>query len=89
MSLQFPNPARSYNPDTRQVQFWGYAQAVEFTFYLNVATLQKLHPDVSADPDSILAAFDASIDSIRKAANEVYSRGSSRQYSYTLPASAF
>ena len=33
MSLNFPNPSRSYEPDHARVRFWGHDDAMEVSFF--------------------------------------------------------
>ena len=44
MSLNFPNPSRSYEPDHARVRFWGHDDAMEVSFFLNEDALFHLSP---------------------------------------------
>ena len=44
MKLHFPNPGRSYDPDSNRVLFWGYGSTMEVSFFLETAALKRLYP---------------------------------------------
>lgn len=89
MKLSFPNPSRSFDPTKNRVQFWGYLQSLEISFYVDGAILLKLQPSSTNDQEGILAAFDASAAKIQKVADAEYGRGGAGAASYSLPANAF
>ena len=89
MELSFPNPSRSFDPTKNRIQFWGYLESLEISFYVDAAILIKLRPDSTNNQDSLLAAFDAFAEKIRNVADKEYLRSGSRATSYKLPVSAF
>ena len=89
MKLTFPNPSRSFDPSKNRVQFWGYRQSLEISFYVDGAILLKLQPDSTNDQAGLLAAFDACVGKLQKVADAEYGRGGAGSASYSLPASAF
>ncbi len=89
MKLSFPNPSRSFDPAKNRVQFWGYFQSVEITFFVDAAILMKLRPDSENNQSDLLATFDANADKIRAAADSEYVRSGTRAASYSLKLDAF
>ena len=90
--MRFPNQSRSFDSAKNRVRFWGYDSAIEISFFVEVAALQKLSPDM---PDSeaaeagILQAFDAARDRIEAVADKLYVRSKKNAYTYTLAAEDF
>ena len=87
MRLTFPNPSRSFDETRDAVRFWGYDSAIECSFFVTRAALERLVPSLSSGKSDLLAAFDDNRELICKAATRVYSRG--RRGSYELGASDF
>jgi len=67
----FPNPIRSYDPDSSRILFWGYDKAMEFSFYLETAALKRLYPEMSNVEPEFLKAFDTARERICEVANKV------------------
>lgn len=82
MSLNFPNPSRSYDPAKHRTCFWGHDDAREVTFWLNDDVLTQLQPGVKPDEAELLKAFDLHRDRILQLASKLYSRG--RQTSFII-----
>ena len=80
MTLQFPNPSRSYDPDRHRIRFWGHDNTLEVPFFLEEDALLKLAPNARGSEASLLAAFDAARSRIMEVATALYSaaRGSRR-----------
>ena len=64
MSLNFPNPSRSYDPDRHRIRFWGHDSAMEASFFVTEDALKQIQPAARFDEDSLLGAFDANRDLI-------------------------
>ena len=88
MSLSFPNPSRSYDPDWRRIRFWGHDSAMEVRFFLEVDAIFVLYPRTTNTEAGILAAFDAAREYIFAAAAKVYAPGQHHSF-YTLTADRF
>jgi Protein of unknown function (DUF1488) len=88
MSLSFPNPSRSYDPDRRRVRFWGHDSAMEVPFFLEENALFILYPKTKNTEDAILAAFDAARERIFAVAAKVYAPGQHRSF-YNLTGDQF
>ena len=84
MSLEFPNASRSYDATRCAIHFWGYESAIEWSFFVTVAALRRLHPTMTQDEVGLLDAFDSNRDQIRAAAAKLYAHG--RKGSYELGA---
>jgi Protein of unknown function (DUF1488) len=82
MTLNFPNPSRSYDATLRAVRFWGHDGALEASFYVNEDALKRIQPGLRSDEAGILGAFDSHRDLIQAIATKVYGRG--RRGSYEL-----
>tara|TARA_R110001606_G_C15158138_1_gene626678 strand:- start:161 stop:457 length:297 start_codon:yes stop_codon:yes gene_type:complete len=89
VKLSFPNPSRNFDATKNRVQFWGYLQSFEISFYVDAAILMKLQPGSENNKEGILSAFDAFAEKIRTIADAEYLRSKSRASSYNLPVSAF
>jgi hypothetical protein len=88
MSLSFPNPSRSYDPDWRRIRFWGHDSAMEVRFFLEVDAIFVLYPKTTNTEAGILTAFDAARERIFAVAAKVYEPGQRRSF-YTLTADRF
>lgn len=84
MSLVFPNESRSYDATRRAVRFWGYDQAMEWSFFVTAEALKRVQPAMAQDEAGMLGAFDSNLALIRAAAAKLYARG--RKGSYELGA---
>ena len=87
MALSFPNESRFYDATRRAVRFWGHDSAMEASFFVNADALKQIKPDVQADEDGLLGAFDLNRNLIYATAAKVYRR--SRKGSYDLSANDF
>ena len=87
MSLNFPNPSRSYEPDHARVRFWGHDSSMEVAFFLSEDALFRLAPDTAADETAILEAFDANRARIMDTARKAYT--GRRTHSFILGAAIF
>jgi hypothetical protein len=85
--LSFPNASRSYDATRHAVRFWGYANAMEISFFVTDDALRRVEPEVQASRAGYLKAFDAHRDAIIVAATRVYAQG--RRGSYELSALEF
>ncbi len=72
--MNFPNPSRSFDASKNRVRFWGYDSAIEITFFVDVAVLQKLNPELNLAEASVLKVFDAAIERIHEVALKANSR---------------
>lgn len=72
MSLNFPNPSRSYEPDHARVRFWGHDSSMEVSFFLEEDALFLMAPGTAGDEKAILQAFDANRARIMEAARKAY-----------------
>ena len=86
MTLQFPNPSRSFDEQRKGVRFTGHDGMFEIPFFVEAAALAKLKQAVPSERD-FLAAFDAARKTILDVAREADSHG--RRKSYTLTAGDF
>jgi hypothetical protein len=88
MTLEFPNPSRSYDESRRSIRFSGYDGAFEVLFSIDAEALplQAGNPQ-SLDEDDFLLAFDRFRTSIQAVACEMYSRD--RKDIYRLKATDF
>lgn len=89
MKLTFSNPSRSYDENHQRVRFWGYDNALEVAFFVELDALKKLCPKMNADEDSYLNAFDASLTQIHRAAEKIHQHNGQGTYSYILTANEF
>ncbi|MGF6599879.1 hypothetical protein P3T23_004613 [Paraburkholderia sp. GAS448] len=80
MSLNFPNPSRSYDASRHCVVFWGYDNSREIAFQVDEAVLSNLSPGMGSDESSMLAAFDLHHDRVLLLARGVYSGGPQNRY---------
>lgn len=88
MSLSFPNPSRSYDPERRRIRFWGHDSAMEVPFFLEDDAIFVLYPRTKKTEEAILAAFDEARERIFAVAARVYAP---RRYGsfYTLTSDQF
>lgn len=86
MSIHYPNPSRSFDPDKRHITFWGSDRALELTFVIDDTALEKLAGTLTTEPE-FLAAFDANRSLIEAAGTKAYERDS--QHFHILSASNF
>lgn len=91
MKLHFPNPCRSYDPDSCRILFWGYDKTMEVSFFLDVDALKQLYPKMTNAEQEFLKAFDTARDRIHEVADKVYCRsgGGKGTYAYVLEAKDF
>ena len=72
MSLNFPNPSRSYEPGHARVRFWGHDDSMEISFFVEEDALFRLSPGTASGENAILKAFDANRSRIMDAARKAY-----------------
>jgi hypothetical protein len=87
MTLRFPNQSRWYDASRQAIRFWGHDSAMETSFFVGVAALKHIQPDISLDEAGLLAAFDANRELIHTIAAKTYHRG--HKGSYELIATDF
>lgn len=86
MTLEFPNPSRSFDEVRNAVRFIGHDGMFEVPFSVETAALARPGMTQLSATD-FLAAFDSARRSIHDVAREAYSNG--RRTSYTLTAADF
>jgi hypothetical protein len=74
MTLNFPNDCRSFDTVRNSVSFWGHDATFEVTFMLDASALRRLTGVEPLGESAALAAFDAHLAHIRKAALKMYQR---------------
>ena len=84
MAIMFPNASRSYDATRQAVRVWGYDCAMEWSFFVTVEALARIHPSLAPNEAGMLGAFDSHRDRICAAAARLYARG--RKGSYELGA---
>jgi hypothetical protein len=84
MALSFPNPSRIFDAAKNRIEFWGYDNVFEISFFVEADALRKLCPEMAEAEAGLLTAFDAAQKRIYAAAEKIYKRGSKRLRSYTL-----
>jgi hypothetical protein len=91
MKLHFPNPSRSFDESHNRVLFWGYDSAMEVSFFLETAALNRLYPEMENVEQEFLKAFDSAREKIYEVADKAYRRGGSGKgtYAYVLVAEDF
>jgi len=90
MTLEFPNPSRSFDEINKRVSFWGYDSVIEVSFSVEGAALVKLYPGTVETEAGFLKAFDAMQKKIHKTAERIYSRGRQKGvFAYSLAADDF
>lgn len=87
--LSFPNRSRNFDAKRHRVCFWGYAGAIEISFFVEAGALQKLDPEMSGTEAESLRAFDAARERIHEVADKVYGASRSGSYAFTLAAADF
>ncbi len=85
--LDFPNQSRFFDSTRLAVRFWGHDRAMEWSFFVTEAALNRLQPNADRDEASLLRAFDANRQKIYVAATKAYKR--ERKGSYELGATDF
>jgi hypothetical protein len=86
MTLNFPNPSRSFDTRRNAVRFSGYDGMFEIVFYVAAAALSKVRSDglATATPEAVsLADFDAHRGSVYDAASKAYAAKSQPFYILT------
>lgn len=86
MTLEFPNPSRSFDDARNAIRFSGYDGMFQVSFYIEAEALSASGGKEVSEAQ-YLTAFDAAVSSIHKMARKAYSKG--RHPSYTLTASDF
>jgi hypothetical protein len=89
MTLNFPNPTRSFDKHNNYVRFWGYDGAMEIAFFLETAALKALNPKLNNTELDVLTEFDKSLVRIHDIAEKVYRRSKSRSHACTITAHNF
>ena len=89
LTMNFPNPSRSFDPTRNRVRFWGYDSAIEISFFVDVAALQKLSPKMNLAEVGVLKAFDAALERIHDVALKAYKHGRKGIYDYSLTVEDF
>ena len=90
MTMDFPNPSRSFDGARNAVRFIGYDGMFEVPFFLEATVLATHSGKRDGTPVTeaeYLAAFDSARGSIHDVAREVYSN--SHRTSYKLTAADF
>jgi hypothetical protein len=87
MALTFPNQSRSYDRTRSAVRFWGYQNAMEYSFFVTTEALLRIQPSLQRSEADWLVTFDAHRDRICKVAAKVHARG--QRGSYELVATDF
>ena len=86
VTLEFPNPSRSFDEARNAVRFIAHDGMFEVPFFVETAALARPGRKQWSEAD-FLAAFDSARNSIQDVAREAYSHG--RRTSYTLTAADF
>lgn len=86
MTLEFPNPSRSFDDVRNAVRFVGHDGMFEVPFFVETTALVPSGRTDQSESD-FLAAFDLARSSIHDIAREAYSQG--RRTTYTLTAVDF
>ena len=90
MTLEFPNPSRSFDEVRNAIRFIGHDGMFEVPFFVEVAALAKSSAGLrrkELSEEMYLSTFDAARSSIHDVAREAYSHR--RRTSYTLTAADF
>jgi len=80
LTLNFPNPSRTYDASRHCVCFWGYDNSREITFLVDDAMLAKMDFDMGSGEPALLAAFDRNRDRILGLAKDLYKGGPQIRY---------
>jgi hypothetical protein len=83
MTLNFPNPSRSYDAAAKRIRFIGHDGMFEVPFFVEVAALSAASPAARGAEDEYLGAFDAKRSSIYDVARQAYSHGRKNMYVLT------
>ena len=89
MTLSFPNPSCSFNETKNRVDFWGYDNVIEVSFFVEADALQKLCPEMSNAEAGFLKAFNTMRTRIHEVAERVYRQGRKGSYAYILASKDF
>jgi hypothetical protein len=82
--LSFPNQSRFFDPTRRAVRFWGYQNAMEWSFFVGEDALKHMQPDMQRDEAGLLDAFDSHRPLIHAAASKVFTRTRKGSYELTV-----
>ena len=74
MTIEFPNPSRTYDAGRHVVRFWGYDSVLEIVFRIDCAALERISSDLQQDAVAVLATFDRHRERILRVAATVYRR---------------
>ncbi|MHB1217283.1 MAG: DUF1488 family protein [Alphaproteobacteria bacterium] len=83
MTLNFPNPSRSYDATHHCVRFWAYDESLEISFFVNEDALCGIDRKTVRSESGLLNAFDLHRERIFKAASRVYTRRGKGSYTLT------
>jgi hypothetical protein len=89
MMLNFSNPSRSFDATKNRVEFWGYDNVIEVSFFVEASTLKQLCPEMVDVEAGILKAFDASRERIQEVAEKVHARGRAGVFAHVLAVQNF
>ena len=89
MMLNFSNPSRSFDATKNRVEFWGYDNVMEISFFVEADALKKLCPEMIDVEAGFLKAFDAARKRIYEVAETVYARGRKGVWAHVLAAEDF
>ena len=89
MMLNFSNPSRSFDATKKRVEFWGYDNVIEVSFFVEVAALKKLCPEMIDVEAGVLKAFDVSRKQIQEVAEKVHARGREGVFAHVLAVQNF
>jgi hypothetical protein len=90
VTLEFPNPSRSFDEERNAVRFIGHDGMFEVRFFVEVEALAKSNAELrskTASEGAYLAAFDAARSAVLDVARKAYSRD--RRNSLTLTVENF
>jgi hypothetical protein len=74
VTLNFPNPVRTFDAGRSCVSFWGSDASLEIAFQIEIDALRKLSVATGDGEAQLLATFDAHRDTILNVAAAAYSR---------------
>ena len=74
MSIEFPNPSRSYDETRHRVRFSGYDGTREILMFIEEAAIRHLDSGIGHKEGAILQAFDRHRKRIYEAAAAAYRR---------------
>lgn len=86
MKLCFLNPCRSFDANKKRIQFWGYDNTIEISFYVEADALKQLYPDMNGSESGFLKAFDTARNRIIAVAENIYSNRKSSRSAFILAA---